>query len=148
MDDPRSAWSWDQLPTWLSPILIVLYILRNHIRAWYIQLFKVTDDTREHRQELDTVKLEASLQDQAAMRLRQIQIDNQALNILKETIDWSRVEFNDVEQQVRGIHMAIQRNNDLITLLNQHLVQVIQKQNRILDLIQGDLGKDRDGDID
>jgi hypothetical protein len=66
---------------------------------------KATDDEREYRQEREEREWEIGAQTRATRELRQIQVENQALNIARENIEWARADFSlmqkTMEQQVR-----------------------------------------------
>jgi Tfp pilus assembly protein PilO len=134
--------SWDNLPGWLSAILIVLYVLRSHFKRGYEYLFKSADDTREHRQELETIKLDSALQDRAAQSLRQRELDNQALSILRESLDWSRREFTDMQHQMQAILHGLHRNNDMMTLHNKLIAELIEETKELIKSVKTATEKD------
>lgn len=62
-------------------------------------------DWREYRQQQQLEEFESIRQDRATRELRQVQMENQALAIAKENIQWAREDFSvmqkTMEQQVR-----------------------------------------------
>lgn len=128
--------SWDNLPGWLSAILIVLFFLKDHIKRGFDYLFRSSEDTREHRQELEEARLNSQLQDQATLRLHQYEIDNQAFNILRENLEWSRGEFSQMQHQIRNIQLGINRQNDLLTLHNKLVAELVDEVRELVKEIK------------
>ena len=91
------------LPGWLVSIAAVIFILdRIGVVRWVIEHFS---DRREFEQEFTQAEWESRRQDRITQDLRQIQVENQALAIAKENIEWARSDFSimqrTMEQQVR-----------------------------------------------
>ena len=91
------------LPDWLLSIAAVIVIL--HYTGVVKWLGASLRDQQEHWQDQVERKWEAQAQDRAAIVLRQREVENQALAIAKENIQWAREDFSvmqkTVEQQAR-----------------------------------------------
>lgn len=110
----------------------IKYILPQIVEAKIAALA----DEREHRQDIEDRQWDMEAQVRATRELRRIQVDNQALAIAQENIQWAREDFSKMQEEIRQLSKILGQNRENILTLAHEISHLSEEIKRLTNEIK------------